>query len=156
MSECYPFHTKFIIAFFMPLRSLGWALQRNVANKMDCLWVILVISLFFINDEGQFYCLLLSHSNLPDKIRPTNIRHSQIWHVDFLTGRLFFPMTTGWQQNTEVFKIVGYVKWRLSIEHWLKWHSGTRNKVIILPRSWIRSESLGFGRPESEPASIFY
>lgn len=162
MSECYPFHIKFIIAFFMSLRNLGWDLQKNVTNKMDCAWVILVISLFFISDEGQFYCLLLSHSNLPDEIRPTNIRHAQVWHVDFLTGKLFFPETTGWQQNTKVcFKIMFYVKWRASAQDTdsqgsqgpeTKPSSHTPKKVS----SWIRDKSLGFGRLESEPASIFY
>lgn len=31
-----------------------------------------------------------SNFNLLDKIRPVNIRHSQIWHVDVLTRRWFF------------------------------------------------------------------
>lgn len=86
MSGYYPFHIKFIITFFMSLRSLGWELGRTVASKMDCPWVILAISLLFISDEGQFYCPTVSHPNLPDKIRPTNIRRSQIGHEDFLTG----------------------------------------------------------------------
>jgi hypothetical protein len=64
---------------------------------MDHPQVILAISLFFINEEGQFYCLLLAHSNLPDKIEPTNLRPSQTWHMDFLTRgqfSFFFTVTT--------------------------------------------------------------
>lgn len=52
-----PFCIKFIITLHSALRSWGWDFQRNVANEINYPCVIVAISLSFISNKGQFYCL---------------------------------------------------------------------------------------------------
>lgn len=52
-----PFCIKFIITLLLALRSWGWDFQRNAANEINYPCVIAAISLSFISNKGQFYCL---------------------------------------------------------------------------------------------------
>lgn len=52
-----PFCIKFIITLLLALRSWGWDFQRNVANEINYPCVTVAISLPFISNKGQFYCL---------------------------------------------------------------------------------------------------